>query len=227
MAEGGFQYRNSRIDHPRRTGNGPRQTADSGDDRTDGGNPERRGEGPGPARPLLQAVQQFKTQVKAEQFDEAAASLRTVRNRLDSISPPRSGDDAGMMAEFRKTIAPAREALLRANETVDGQLNALRRKLLASDDPDLRQIAESGLNAITVDRRVGLMAAVMDLDSADASTKTARAEAARNAAVALRSFVETDERIATCDECPTLEITIRKTMSAALSGLEQALAAAA
>ena len=51
-----------------------------------------------------------------------------------------------------------------ASERADAQLAALQRALRASDDEELRQIGEMGLNAVTGNHKVRLLAAIQDIE---------------------------------------------------------------
>ena len=53
-----------------------------------------------------------------------------------------------------------------AIETVDRQVAALQKELLKTGDGDLKEIAEFGLNGVTGNHKVPLMAAIRDVDGA-------------------------------------------------------------
>lgn len=60
-----------------------------------------------------------------------------------------------------------------AMEKVDGQLRALQRTLRETDDDELHEIAEFGLNGITSGFRVPFDAALMEVDRAPSSSRAA------------------------------------------------------
>jgi len=111
-----------------------------------------------------------------------------------------------------------------ADEAVGEQLNSLRKILLGTSDPDLHRIAEFGLNGITGRYKVGLQAALMELDRAAPAARPAIAGKAVKFAAAFRQFVQTDKRVAACDACPATPVSISRTLGDSLARLEQALA---
>lgn len=116
--------------------------------------------------------------------------------------------------------AQARTAWQDATEDVDRQIEALTRRLRADPDPEMQDIAEFGLNALTGGHRVGLAAALVDADRDPAA-----AARLRDAIDAFARHVATDERIAACDRCPDLPISIATTVGAGLRALSAALPA--
>ncbi len=107
-----------------------------------------------------------------------------------------------------------------ASETVDAQIEQLARTLRGSDDEDLRDIGEYGINAVTGNFRVKLMAALIGAEAGNANDMPKLRAAAAN----FRAHLQTDERIEACDENPfNIPVTIRATLLPALDGLLAAL----
>src|SRR4051812_24200118 len=151
----------------------------------------------------------------------AAVQTEWVR-RVLGVSPPAPADatlGGQARVDFRGAILAWREA----SEEVDGQLNALRKILLTTDDPDLHRIADAGLNGITGTRKVTLAKALQEVGAAKGAAVPAAGKAAAKAAAEFRSFVAGDKRIAACDACPEVEVSIAATLGRGLAALENAL----
>ena len=138
-----------------------------------------------------------------------------------AVVPP--GGSARTEAAFRADFGKAVGAWMAASEAVDGQINALRKFLLATNDPGLHKIADAGLNGITGTRKVALAKALQEVGAAKGEAVATAAARAAEAAAAFRSFAEADPRIAACDACPELPISIAATLGRGLTALEQAL----
>ena len=134
----------------------------------------------------------------------------------------------------------ARQQWQDAMESVDAQLNALRAAILQwldSGDPEvaeygegMRQIAELGLSAMTADRRVKLMASLMELGSGESAQLKAGGAKALPLIRDFEAFLGESERVAACDENDlNVPVAIRATLTPPLramaSALESALAA--
>lgn len=118
----------------------------------------------------------------------------------------------------------AREAFNRASDEVDGQVTALQAALREDADPELDDIAELGLNAMTGSTRVPLQAALMDAGSGDAARLQKASPKLRSAIRAFRSALKSDPRIAACDDNPFgVDVSIRDTYESALDQLEYAI----
>jgi hypothetical protein len=108
----------------------------------------------------------------------------------------------------------------RALETIDGQIPALQQRLRAAPDPELQQIAEFGLGAMTGSHKVKIQAALLEVQ-AGAGRK---AGAAARLVGAFLAHLASDPRIAACDASPFgVPMSIRKTLSPALTTLQAAL----
>ncbi|HET6608309.1 MAG TPA: hypothetical protein VFG62_16655 [Rhodopila sp.] len=118
----------------------------------------------------------------------------------------------------------ARAAWQDAIETVDGQISALQKVMRDSDDEALEEIAEYGLNALTRNHKVPLMAAMMEIGAGSAESLAKSGAKALAAARAFRTHIESDERVAACDENPGgVQVSIRNTLGPALAQIEAAL----
>jgi hypothetical protein len=116
------------------------------------------------------------------------------------------------------------EAWRAATAAVDAQLGVLQKALRASDDPEVIEIAEFGLNAVTGNYTTQLTELLVDLG--DASPVAVQRSGAKTLALLgeFRSHIETDPRVAACDGNPSaVPVSIRATIGPALAGLEAAL----
>ena len=100
-----------------------------------------------------------------------------------------------------------------ASETVDGQISTLQNVLKQSDDEDLHEIAEYGLNALTADHKVKLMAAMQDARGGAANAL----DNLRQTAASFRSHLESSGSVSACDSNPFgVSMSIRATLVPAL-----------
>jgi hypothetical protein len=110
-----------------------------------------------------------------------------------------------------------------ASDEVDRQIGALQKLLRGAADSRLQPIAETGLNAMTAGYKVKLLAALHDMDRASDTDKPTVAPRVIKTASALRAHLQTDKRIAACDACPHLKITIGATLGDGLAAMVKAL----
>jgi hypothetical protein len=135
--------------------------------------------------------------------------------RVLNVTPPGShgGGDA-------QDFASACEAWDAATEAVDGQIAALQSALRGQDDAELREIGEYGLNAVTGNQRVPLLAALMGARGGNAGDRAKLPQLIAN----LRGHLDADERVRACDENPfDVAVSIRQTLGAALDRLSSAV----
>ncbi len=120
--------------------------------------------------------------------------------------------------DLPRALAGWRAAL----DRLDQQISSLQTALRAAPDDDLRQIAEFGLNAMTMSHKVRLQAALIDGGTAPDQRVAKLALAATDAFVA---HVRADPRIAACDANPFgVAMSVRATLLPALAALHAALA---
>lgn len=114
-------------------------------------------------------------------------------------------------------LASARAQWFQASEAVDNQIASLQSVLKQTDNEDLHEIAEFGLNAMTADHKVKLMAALQDARSA----APAAILALHKAAAEFRGHLESSGSIGACDDNPFgVTVAIRATLLPALKALE-------
>ena len=117
-------------------------------------------------------------------------------------------------------IRPAAQAWRTASDAVDKQIAALQTALRNTDDDDLHEIAEFGLNGITGGFKVRLMAALMSAEKADAHAL----QTLKQIVPGFRDHLESDERVAACDNNPFgVQVQVRSTLVPALDQLLRSL----
>jgi hypothetical protein len=120
--------------------------------------------------------------------------------------------------------AAAKAAWTSAIETVDTQLGKLQQALNSSDDEELREIGEFGVNGVTGNFKVPLLAVMQDLESAADDARGAHARRAAKIAAGFLKHIESATRVQACDENPFgVQVSIRKTLGGALAQLNDAL----
>ena len=114
---------------------------------------------------------------------------------------------------------------IEASDTVDEQIGALQRVLRATEDPELHEIAEFGLNAMTGGFKTKLRAALLDLGDTSPENGSPQAAKALAAVRGLQEAIAADPRVAACDNNPGgVKVAIRATMLPALNQMQAALA---
>lgn len=114
----------------------------------------------------------------------------------------------------------------RAVETVDTQIGKLQSALKKHDDAELAEIAEYGLNAITGNHKVRIMAAINDLTAAGTEPEDVQIKAITKRIEAFLDHLATDPRVKATDSNPFgVPMSVANTMTAALQDLRRALLA--
>jgi hypothetical protein len=148
-----------------------------------------------------------------------------VRRVLD-VALPASRPAAGI-EDFRRDWRDAVGIWQDAIDSVDGQMARFAGALRGTGDPWLERIADFGLNAVTGNHKVRLMAALLDVGAADRQGLAARIAAARKAIGAFASHLGTSEKVAACDgNTLGVPVSIRATLGPALKKLADAMARA-
>lgn len=156
---------------------------------------------------------------RQREFDRAQALLDEAEQLLMGTTP-----DSGDAAHHRERLRAVIGAWRQASEAVDGQIAALQQVLKGSDDPDLVEIGDFGINALTGNHRVKLMAAVLELERSQDTALRALAQRTLPLAGKLERHLAEDERVAVCDENPFgVQVSIRTTLGGALRELTSAL----
>jgi hypothetical protein len=180
--------------------------------------------------------------LKANDAARAEAAITGLRSALDSLAAAAATAPAGKTEVHLGVTIPsgtamnrseagarwraARETWSQASATVDGQISSLQSVLRASGTQTLVEIADAGLNGVTGNHKVRLMAMLTELGD---GTPDAMAKAGPKARKLLEEFaghIASDPRVAACDNNPFgVTVSIRATIGPALQGLQAALAA--
>lgn len=129
--------------------------------------------------------------------------------------------------EFRRQWRSAVAAWRTASDTVDQQIGQLQVKLRASGDAELAQIADKGLNGVTGNFKVPLLAVLRDIDGASGPALAAHARKAAEIAAGFVKHIDTAPTVAVCDTNPLAKVSIRATLGPALRELARTAATAA
>lgn len=114
-----------------------------------------------------------------------------------------------------------------SSELVDQQVTNLQSHLRQASDPRLNDIAEFGLNALTGNHKVPVLAAIREIDAAQPSPDLNTLSDAAIAFSALESHLANDARVAACDNNPFgVKMNIAATLGAGLQKLNAALSKA-
>lgn len=107
-----------------------------------------------------------------------------------------------------------------AVSSVDKQIEALQASLKSSGDDTLEEIAEFGMNGLTGNHRVPLMAKLLEIEQGGSAAIGTLGPAAIKLAEDFKAYLETDERVEVCDDNPFgVAVSIRSTLGAALGQL--------
>ena len=119
----------------------------------------------------------------------------------------------------------ARAAWDQASDAADGQIAALQKALQEDEDPELQEIAELGLNAVTGNFRVPLRAALMAVDRAAETPDENAVAGLRKAVDGFVRHLVSDPRVAACDDNPVgVRVRLVDTLVPALHDLDDAAA---
>lgn len=176
---------------------------------------------PGAKAAVLAAAQQVQKTVSGD-VAEAQRALDALKELLGGTG------EAAPTGNFDSLWPAAKQAWQDASDTVDGQITKLQSALKKTKDDELHEIAEFGLNGVTGDFKVPLMAAIRDIDSAAPDARSKAVSKAQGIVAGFSKHIATDARVGVCDENPFgVTLTIRKSIGGALKQLETALRAGA
>lgn len=171
---------------------------------------------------VLGPVAGFQTRLKVGEFDNARELLDAVSALLDELGAEVEELPA-VPGDFLDAWPPARAAWSAGSDKVDAQIAQLQNALRGSDDDELKEIGNAGLNAVTGGFKVPLMAIMRDLDAASGPTPEAIAKALK-IVEGFQVHLDADERVEACDENPfNVPVSIRGTLLPALAAMEKVL----
>ena len=180
-------------------------------------------------RSLVEIAASANKAIGAGDFAGAEAAIGQLRSALAAAAQrgDAAGADGSAPARAKSAIQAATEAWQSASDAVDGQIAELQDFLRASPDPELQDIGETGLNALTAGHKVKLMAALRDLGGAAGEALPGLAAKTRKVVDEFIAYIDGDDRIAACDECPHVPMSIRATLGGGLRKMQDALASVA
>lgn len=169
----------------------------------------------GPARTMLGGqAREILGFINEGAVERAIAGIRTLTQ--DLLAAEQAGTGGGG--------APKADPMVvwrDAKETVDVSISSLQSALRGIDDPDLKRIADAGLNGITDGLQTRLMAALFDYNASSGDGRAKAAATLRSRAAELRKMIEGDPIIALCEDNPFgVKVAIRGPLGAALTELE-------
>jgi len=171
---------------------------------------------------LLKVAGLANDQLKSGHLAEADATISKLRQVLDATSAPIKAPDPALIGRWQAARSGWQEAM----ETVDSQISALQQEMRQSGDETLEEIAEFGLNAMTEGHKTALTAAMLEIGAGSADGFASSGQKALAAVQAFQRLIESDERIAACDDNGGIPVSIRDTLSPALAELAAVLAEA-
>jgi hypothetical protein len=170
-----------------------------------------------PAQDIKQKINEAGAAAAKSQYGAAHALL----DDAETVLAAASFDEAA----FRREWAAAKTSWRDALDGVDAQIAKLQVALRAQNDPELTRIADHGLNGVTGNFKVPLMAAVMDIDAARGEALRKAAQKGSRAARAFAKYLATEETVRVTDDNPfDVPVTIRSSLGKALRDIDAALA---
>ncbi len=128
---------------------------------------------------------------------------------------------------LEKAWKQARESWRQAIETVDAQINAVRAKMQASGNDDLRKIADRGLPALTDNHKTPVMRALLEIDAAEGDTRRTAATRGRDAVRAFSGHIRASAMVKVLDanakDAFFVPLTIAPLIGGALDRLDDAI----
>ena len=186
---------------------------------------------------IEQAISRAVGQISQDEIREAAALLGKIRDLLkpqgnasagtDQQGHPTAGAETPKASETR--WKQAYDTWLDANETLDRQLNDLRTAILQETGyPDfadeLAEIARVGLNALTGNNRVKMMAALQVVGPGDAESIRTHGEKAISAIASFKTYLDSNIKVDACEGNPwDVDVQIRGTLYPPLDQLSAVL----
>ena len=172
---------------------------------------------------LKREVHAAQSLAKSGDFKGANLGLNKVEGLIQRAFelPPARQPAAG---DFATKWKPARAAWQAATEKVDQQMSQLQQALLKTDDPELHEIAELGLNGVTGDFKVSLMAALHELEGTSPEKLPQSAGKIRDMIGKFQSHLASDATVTVCDKNPFgVSVSIRKLLIPALAEVQKVL----
>ena len=187
------------------------------------------------AKAFPEKIEALKTQIlekakslgQANKFPEATLLLDQLAGKAGSSGTSSATAKSPTNDAFAQSWAAAKQAWEAASKDSSAQIEKLQKALRESGDEDLAEIAEFGLNGVTGNFKVRLMAAIVAMDSANAETRAGIAKRTASIVSGFRSHIDTHPQVKACDENPLgVPVKIRSSIGGALTELSKVLATA-
>jgi hypothetical protein len=127
----------------------------------------------------------------------------------------------------REGLVTARDTMTDALSKADLQIRKLQAVLAVHPDSQLKEIAGSpdlGINALTGNYRVRVLAALRDIEIAPQEKLPAVLQKARTLVAGFDNHIQTSDRLAACDENPLkVPVSVRAVLAPALSDLARSI----
>ena len=183
---------------------------------------ERAGELDGVFAQLYEQIKGGRFAAALGTLDQLDGLVKAALKDFAAAPPPPPGTE-------KKTAPDGKAAKVlplwtKAREIVGGQLSELQGVLRGTKNPDMRRIAEYGMNGITKRLQVGLQVALMNLDQAAGDARPKAADKVRQVVADYRKFLESDRLVPLLDKNPFgVKVAIRPTLGAVLTAIEKAV----
>ena len=165
--------------------------------------------------------------LKATDLAKASEGIDALRAALAAAleqAKQKAGATPGAAATAKVDWKAIGQTWQSASDAVDQQITALQAALRKTGDDTLEEIAEFGVNGVTGNHKVRLMAAMRELGSGDPAVIAKLAPATLTLVRDFRAYLDSDERVLVCDENPFgVAVSMRATFGGALTQIETAL----
>jgi hypothetical protein len=157
----------------------------------------------------------------ADRAAQCAWVSRVLGVTFDAAARGGSNPDAGNAIERWKSALLVWQA---ASDLVDKQISYLGAAMRETRHPVLMHIADYGLNGVTGNNKVRLMAAIGDVGQGEGGKLEKGRAKALATIIAFQKHLSNDPRVAVCDANPLgVAVSVRATLGDALKTMESAL----
>lgn len=175
---------------------------------------------------LLGRVAEVQEQLRVGDVAAATRGMAALTALLVPARPAAKGAGTGA-GDFDRRWAEARASWREAVEAVDARIAKVRSKMLSSGNPDLLDIADRGLPALTGNHKTPVSVAVIEVADSGGEQRERSARQVMAAVQAFRSHIDNDPMIKVLDEQSSaafgVSLAIRADIGRGLGALESAL----
>ncbi len=172
---------------------------------------------------LQEAIRTAVALVKAGDTDKAATAL----DRIEAAVAKLSGQADAAPAEASEPEGADPMVIWRqAKERADEGITALQSALKAHGHPELKKLADKGLNGVAAGNQTAMMKALFEYRGASGDGRVTAAQKLRGQVGAYRKFITSDRTVALCEANPFgVSVSIRTPLIKALDDIEAVLPA--